>query len=134
MPSDAQLMQIAINDLNNSSLSLEEHQRALEELLILVEPTDNANCMSFVSTNWCERFILNGHVASAWKIKNCHRCLKLCIVLGFSGQFARAIHFASGMYFHSLSDVHKYGIFGLLPFRFKQNLGTCHCYKQVQSS
>ncbi|XAR64318.1 hypothetical protein NMG60_11024611 [Bertholletia excelsa] len=43
MPSDAQLMQIAIDDLNNSSLSLEEHQRALQELLILVEPIDNAN-------------------------------------------------------------------------------------------
>lgn len=43
IPSDAELMQIAINDLNNSSLSLEEHQRALQELLMLVEPIDNAN-------------------------------------------------------------------------------------------
>lgn len=43
MPSDAQLMQIAIDDLNNSSLSLEDRQRALQELLILVEPIDNAN-------------------------------------------------------------------------------------------
>lgn len=43
IPSDAQLMQIAIDDLNNSSLSLEDHHRALEELLILVEPIDNAN-------------------------------------------------------------------------------------------
>ncbi|KAF5746346.1 hsp70 nucleotide exchange factor FES1 isoform X2 [Tripterygium wilfordii] len=43
MPSDAQLMQIAIDDLNNSSLSLEDRHRALEELLILVEPIDNAN-------------------------------------------------------------------------------------------
>lgn len=40
--SDAELMQIAIDDLNNSSLSLEEHHRALQELLILVEPIDNA--------------------------------------------------------------------------------------------
>ena len=43
MPSDAQLMQIAIADLNNSSLSMEDHHRALQELLILVEPIDNAN-------------------------------------------------------------------------------------------
>ncbi|KAG5521705.1 hypothetical protein RHGRI_034057 [Rhododendron griersonianum] len=42
IPSDAELMQIAIDDLNNSSLSLEEHHRALQELLILVEPIDNA--------------------------------------------------------------------------------------------
>nr|XP_043626222.1 nucleotide exchange factor SIL1 [Erigeron canadensis] len=43
MPSDAKLMKIAIDDLSNSSLSLEDHQRALEELLILVEAIDNAN-------------------------------------------------------------------------------------------
>lgn len=43
MPSDAQLMQIAIDDLNNSSLSLEDRRRALQELLILVETIDNAN-------------------------------------------------------------------------------------------
>lgn len=43
MPSDAQLMQIAIRDLNNSSLSLKDHHRALQELLVLVEPIDNAN-------------------------------------------------------------------------------------------
>ncbi|XP_022874800.1 hsp70 nucleotide exchange factor FES1 [Olea europaea var. sylvestris] len=43
MPSDAQLMKTAIDDLNNSSLSLEDRHRALEELLILVEPVDNAN-------------------------------------------------------------------------------------------
>ncbi|KAF6163759.1 hypothetical protein GIB67_012118 [Kingdonia uniflora] len=43
MPSDAQLMQIAIADLNNSSLSLEEYHRALQELLVLVEVIDNAN-------------------------------------------------------------------------------------------
>lgn len=42
-PSDAQLIQIAIDDLNNSTLSLEDSQRALQELLILVEPIDNAN-------------------------------------------------------------------------------------------
>lgn len=42
MPSDAQLMQIAVNDLDNSSLPLEHHQRALEELLVLVEHIDNA--------------------------------------------------------------------------------------------
>ncbi|CAA2975926.1 hsp70 nucleotide exchange factor FES1 isoform X1 [Olea europaea subsp. europaea] len=45
MPSDAQLMKTAIDDLNNSSLSLEDRHRALEELLILVEPVDNANDM-----------------------------------------------------------------------------------------
>ncbi|PKA59262.1 hypothetical protein AXF42_Ash001356 [Apostasia shenzhenica] len=43
MPSDAELMKIAIADLNNSSISLENRQRALNELLILVEPIDNAN-------------------------------------------------------------------------------------------
>lgn len=43
MPSDAELMQMAIDDLNNSSSSLEDRQRALQELLILVEPLDNAN-------------------------------------------------------------------------------------------
>nr|TKW32501.1 hypothetical protein SEVIR_2G172200v2 [Setaria viridis] len=43
MPSDADLMKIAIADLNNSSVSLEDRQRALQELLVLVEPIDNAN-------------------------------------------------------------------------------------------
>lgn len=43
MPSDAQSMQISLDDLNNSSLSLEDHLRALQELLLLVEPIDNAN-------------------------------------------------------------------------------------------
>ncbi|XVE86408.1 hypothetical protein DITRI_Ditri18aG0032200 [Diplodiscus trichospermus] len=43
MPSDAQLMQIALDDLNNSSLSLDDRLRALQELLILVEPIDNAH-------------------------------------------------------------------------------------------
>ncbi|KAJ0438593.1 putative armadillo-like helical, nucleotide exchange factor Fes1 [Helianthus annuus] len=43
VPSDAKLMKIAIDDLNNSSLSLEDHHRALEELLVLVEAIDNAN-------------------------------------------------------------------------------------------
>ncbi|XP_030547546.1 nucleotide exchange factor SIL1 [Rhodamnia argentea] len=43
MPSDTQLMQIAIDDLKNSSLPLEDRHRALHELLILVEPIDNAN-------------------------------------------------------------------------------------------
>ncbi|KAK1571343.1 hypothetical protein Q3G72_015376 [Acer saccharum] len=43
MPSDAQLMQIALDDLNNSSLSLEDRHHALQELLVLVEPIDNAN-------------------------------------------------------------------------------------------
>ncbi|ONK72142.1 uncharacterized protein A4U43_C04F16220 [Asparagus officinalis] len=42
-PSDAELMKIAISDLNNSSSSVEDRQRALDELLILVEPIDNAN-------------------------------------------------------------------------------------------
>ncbi|XP_061337756.1 hsp70 nucleotide exchange factor FES1 isoform X2 [Gastrolobium bilobum] len=43
MPSDAELMKIAINDLNNVSTSLEDRNRALQELLELVEPIDNAN-------------------------------------------------------------------------------------------
>lgn len=43
MPSDAELMRRAINDLNNSSISLEDRQHALNELLVLVEPIDNAN-------------------------------------------------------------------------------------------
>ncbi|KAL0310183.1 UNVERIFIED_CONTAM: Hsp70 nucleotide exchange factor FES1 [Sesamum calycinum] len=42
-PSDAKLMKIAIDDLNNLSITLEDRRRALEELLILVEPIDNAN-------------------------------------------------------------------------------------------
>lgn len=42
-PSDAELMKMAIADLNNSSTSFEDRQHALEELLILVEPIDNAN-------------------------------------------------------------------------------------------
>ncbi|XP_047310994.1 hsp70 nucleotide exchange factor FES1 [Impatiens glandulifera] len=42
-PSDAQLMRTAIDDLNNSSLPIDDHYRALQELLILVEPIDNAN-------------------------------------------------------------------------------------------
>ncbi|KAJ7533156.1 hypothetical protein O6H91_13G035300 [Diphasiastrum complanatum] len=42
MPSDAELMKIAIKDLQNSSLSTEERQLALQELLVLVEPIDNA--------------------------------------------------------------------------------------------
>lgn len=51
MPTDAQLMQIAINDLNNSSLPLEIRYRALEELLVLVEPIDNANGMHNIVTS-----------------------------------------------------------------------------------
>ncbi|KAL9267132.1 Hsp70 nucleotide exchange factor FES1-like protein [Drosera capensis] len=43
MPSDAEMMKIAIDDLSNSSLSFSDRVRALEELLILVEPIDNAN-------------------------------------------------------------------------------------------
>lgn len=43
MPSDAELMNTAIADLNNSSVSLEDRERALQELLVLVEPIDNAN-------------------------------------------------------------------------------------------
>ncbi|CAN1227781.1 Hsp70 nucleotide exchange factor fes1 [Linum grandiflorum] len=43
MPSDAQLMQTALDDLNNLSLPTEDRNRALQELLILVEPIDNAN-------------------------------------------------------------------------------------------
>ncbi|PUZ71499.1 hypothetical protein GQ55_2G318300 [Panicum hallii var. hallii] len=43
MPSDADLMKIAIADLKNSSISLEDRQRALQELLVLVELIDNAN-------------------------------------------------------------------------------------------
>ena len=43
MPSDAQLMRIAIDDLKNSSLPSEDRLRALEELSTLVEPIDNAN-------------------------------------------------------------------------------------------
>ncbi|KAM7269003.1 hypothetical protein ACFE04_024500 [Oxalis oulophora] len=42
-PTDAQFMKIAVDDLNNSSISLEDRHRALHELLILVEHIDNAN-------------------------------------------------------------------------------------------
>jgi hypothetical protein len=54
MPSDADLMKIAIDDLNNSSISLEDRQRALQELLVLVEPIDNANGKSaFLFSSMC---------------------------------------------------------------------------------
>ncbi|XP_006844772.2 hsp70 nucleotide exchange factor FES1 [Amborella trichopoda] len=43
MPSDAELMKAAIADLNNSSSSLEDRLHALNTLLVLVEPIDNAN-------------------------------------------------------------------------------------------
>lgn len=43
IPSDAELMKIAVADLHNTTLSTEDRQRALQELLILVEPIDNAN-------------------------------------------------------------------------------------------
>ncbi|KAK8967132.1 hypothetical protein KSP40_PGU015744 [Platanthera guangdongensis] len=43
MPSDAELMKVAIDDLSNYSISIEDRQRALNELLILVEDIDNAN-------------------------------------------------------------------------------------------
>ncbi|WCJ43817.1 ARM repeat superfamily protein [Euphorbia peplus] len=46
IPSDAQLLQISIDNLNNSSLPLEHHHRALQDLLILVEPIHNANDLS----------------------------------------------------------------------------------------
>ncbi|KAK2980055.1 hypothetical protein RJ640_000121 [Escallonia rubra] len=42
MPSDAQLMQIALDELRNSSLPMEDRHRALQDLLVLVEPIDNA--------------------------------------------------------------------------------------------
>ncbi|XP_057521419.1 uncharacterized protein LOC130801568 [Amaranthus tricolor] len=45
MPSDAELMKVAINDLNNSSISFEGRLRALEDLLNLVESIDNANVL-----------------------------------------------------------------------------------------
>lgn len=48
MPSDADLMKIAIADLNNSSISLEDRHRALQELLVLVEPIDSANGKSYL--------------------------------------------------------------------------------------
>eukprot|EP00250_Pteridium_aquilinum_P007811 c17458_g1_i1 orf=378-1562(-) len=43
MPSEADLMKTAISDLRNFTLSVEDRQRALQELLELVEPIDNAN-------------------------------------------------------------------------------------------
>lgn len=43
MPSDAELLKIAISDLNNLSITLEDRYRALQELNVLVEPIDNAN-------------------------------------------------------------------------------------------
>lgn len=45
MPSDTKMMTSAIDDLNNLSLPLEDRQRALQELLVLVEPIGNANGM-----------------------------------------------------------------------------------------
>jgi len=58
VPSDAELMKIAIADLNNSSVLLEDRHRALQELLVLVEPIDNANGKlgaCFVNVNTCSK-------------------------------------------------------------------------------
>ena len=38
IPSNADLMKIVVDDLKNSSISLEDRQHELQELLILVEP------------------------------------------------------------------------------------------------
>lgn len=64
IPSDAQLMQIAIDDLNNSSLSLEDQHRALQELLFLVESIDNANgrCTCFMVSMFCLYFSVQDQV------------------------------------------------------------------------
>ncbi|KAG2573760.1 hypothetical protein PVAP13_7KG275300 [Panicum virgatum] len=43
IPSDADLMKSVVDDLKNSSISMEDRQHALQELLILVEPIDSAN-------------------------------------------------------------------------------------------
>jgi len=55
IPSDADLMKVAIADLKNSSISLKDRQRALQELLILFEPLDNANdgWLPGVMPRWC---------------------------------------------------------------------------------
>jgi len=45
MPSDAEMMRVAIDDLTNASATLPQILHALEELLLLVEPIDNANGM-----------------------------------------------------------------------------------------
>lgn len=63
MPSDADLMKIAIADLNNSSVSLEDRQGALQELLVLVEPIDNANGKS------CS-LLLNKLILENWSSEN----------------------------------------------------------------
>eukprot|EP00899_Mesostigma_viride_P010056 jgi/Mesvir1/19051/Mv12813-RA.1 len=43
LPSDAEVMTLALEDLRNTSLSVEDHAHILEELRYLVEPIDNAN-------------------------------------------------------------------------------------------
>ena len=43
MPSSADVMKLAIADISNSSLDAGAVSRALEELLVLVEPIDSAN-------------------------------------------------------------------------------------------
>ncbi|KAK6139101.1 hypothetical protein DH2020_027162 [Rehmannia glutinosa] len=55
-PSDAKLMKIAIDDLNNLSLPLEDRHRALQELLILAEPIDNANA-AFLGLGFSDRIL-----------------------------------------------------------------------------
>lgn len=42
MKSDADLMKISLGDLQNNSSPPADRQRALQELLLLVEPIDNA--------------------------------------------------------------------------------------------
>ncbi|KAF3783332.1 hypothetical protein EJ110_NYTH32499 [Nymphaea thermarum] len=85
MPSDADLMKVAIADLNDSSLSFDERYRALNELLILVEPIDNANGIAYRisvrptytpyrnSPSAIASYRLSSPVAAAVAVPPCHR-------------------------------------------------------------
>lgn len=61
LPSDAELMRIAIADLSNISASFEQRSRALNELLVLVEPIDNANGNGLFLTQNSSTVIINSH-------------------------------------------------------------------------
>ncbi|KAE8666010.1 ARM repeat superfamily protein isoform 2 [Hibiscus syriacus] len=99
MPSDAQLMQIALDDLQNLSLSLEDRHRALEELLILVEPIDNANGNIFSFVLAVAIFPLGCSSKEMW-LTSLRFCFSDMCKLGGLGVIIRELD-------HSDSDVRK---------------------------
>jgi len=90
MPSDAELMKTAIADLHNSSVSLEERQRALQELLVLVEPIDNANDEGIRTTSaWVLGKASQNNVLVQNQILG-YGALKRLVNMGYSSSAAEA--------------------------------------------